>query len=89
MPRSAIENVDVDPANFDGTCSVEFNTLAEEKNRDGVYEMENESDIAELEVGAMQITDRPGTPLPCPVQTVLGVLWEIKEGKPTQFRCRW
>jgi len=45
-------------------------------------EMEMESDMAELDLAAMQSSERPGTPSPLPVQIVQGTM-ELREGKLT------
>lgn len=93
MPLSAIENVDVDHILRISDMAPVLVELAgkpvqEEEVGAVSKEMEIESDIAELEVGAMQTSDRPGTPSPFACPDCTGVLWEIKEGKQTRFRCR-
>lgn len=93
MPLSAIENVEVDHIlRISGMAPV-LVELADKQVLQGEVgavskEMEIESDIAELEVGAMQTRDRPGTPSPFACPDCAGVLWEIKQGKITRFRCR-
>lgn len=51
-------------------------------------EMEIETDIAELDLAAMQRSERPGTPSPFGCPECGGVLWELQEGKLVRFRCR-
>lgn len=51
-------------------------------------EMEMETDMAELELEAMQSLRRPGKPSPFGCPECGGVLWELNEGKLVRFRCR-
>ncbi len=93
MPTSAIENVDVDhilPVDDIAPILVELaykpvETVGEEAVSS---DMEMESDMAELEIGAMQKLERPGTPSPFGCPECGGVLWEVGEGKLIRFRCR-
>jgi len=73
MPKSAVENVAVD--NILPVSEIEnFVELAykpvEEEAEAVSREMEMESDMAELDLAAMQSSERPGTPSPLPVQIV-------------------
>ena len=100
MPRSAIENVDVDfvqplaeiaatltrlahlPASQKGTAmavNIENNT---ERQR-----LETETEIAALNLDAIE-TPRDGLPSVFSCPDCHGVLWEIREGELTRFRCR-
>ena len=92
MPRSAIENVDVDyilPLSDIASILVELASTPVKEVREPVSsEMEIEADIAELELNAMQNPERPGTPSPFACPECAGVLWEIEEGKVIRFRCR-
>ncbi|PSF37849.1 chemotaxis protein CheB [Aphanothece hegewaldii CCALA 016] len=51
-------------------------------------EMEMETDMAELELEAMQSNTRPGTPSPFACPECGGVLWEIVDDKLVRYRCR-
>lgn len=93
MPNSAIENVEVDyilPLSEMASVLVE---LAEQpvaiEGEDPVSrDMEMEADMAELELGAMQNPERPGTPSPFGCPDCGGVLWELDEERLVRFRCR-
>lgn len=94
MPRSAIENVDVDRVLRVSEISSVLVELAYKKpvETEGAKavsrDMEIESDMAELEPSAVHKFNRPGKPssLGCP--ECGGVLWELDEGSLTRFRCR-
>ncbi len=93
MPDNAIENVDVDhilPVAEIVPVLVELAHQPVEDNRaDAVSsDLEMESDMAELELGAMQNSDRPGTPSPFGCPDCGGVLWELEQEKLIHFRCR-
>lgn len=92
MPTSAIENVDVDhilPVAEIGSLLVDLvNKPVAELPLSVSDDMEIETDIAELELGAMNKSDRPGTPSPFACPDCNGVLWEIEEGGMLRFRCR-
>lgn len=92
MPANAIENVDVDhilPVAEIALVLVELvHKSVEELPPSVSNDMEIESDIAELEINAMQKSDRPGTPSPFACPDCNGVLWEIDEGGVLRFRCR-
>src|SRR5262249_19318049 len=51
-------------------------------------EMEVETDMAELEMGAMQRHERPGTPSGFACPECGGALWELTEDEMIRFRCR-
>ncbi|MGL4621652.1 MAG: chemotaxis protein CheB, partial [Chroococcidiopsis sp.] len=92
MPRSAIENVEVDRI----LPVAEMAALLVELARQPIVtktaaisdDMEMEADMAELELNAMQNPDRPGTPSPYACPDCGGVLWELDEGRLMRFRCR-
>jgi two-component system chemotaxis response regulator CheB len=93
MPRSAIENVEVDQILRVSDITTMLVKLAykpvEQEGADAVpKDMEIEADMAELELGAMQSRDRPGKPSPYGCPECNGVLWQLDEGKLIRFRCR-
>lgn len=92
MPRNAIENVDVDHIlSVSEIASVLVELAAQQVQETGnavPSEMEVEADMAELDLAAMQQTERPGTPSPFGCPECGGVLWELEEGKLVRFRCR-
>lgn len=92
MPQSAIENVCVDyvlPVSDIASLLAQLVYQPVEKEAEAVSsEMGMESDMAELELKAMQSFDRPGTPSPFGCPECGGVLWELNEGKLLRFRCR-
>ncbi|MDV2993962.1 MAG: Protein-glutamate methylesterase/protein-glutamine glutaminase [Chroococcidiopsis sp. SAG 2025] len=92
MPRSAIENVEVDrilPVADMATLLVELARQPIVTETAAISDdMEMEADMAELELNAMQNPDRPGTPSPYGCPDCGGVLWELDEGRLMRFRCR-
>ena len=91
MPRSAIENVDVDHILRVSDIPSMLSELAQrfvEMEPSVSSEMETEADIAELELEAMQDFDRPGKPSGFGCPECGGSLWEIQEGSLIRFRCR-
>ncbi|MBD2305162.1 chemotaxis protein CheB [Chroococcidiopsis sp. FACHB-1243] len=92
MPRSAIENVEVDRILPVVNIAASIAELARQPvatETTGVSDdMEMEADMAELELNAMQNPDRPGRPSPYGCPDCGGVLWELDEGKLVRFRCR-
>lgn len=93
MPRSAIENVEVDYILGVSAITRLLVELADKpvKQEGGIAvsnDMEVEADMAELEVGAMNNPIRPGQPSPYGCPDCGGVLWELGEGKLLRFRCR-
>lgn len=93
MPGNAIENVEVNyvlPVAEIAPVLVELaHQPVEGKGEDAVSnDMDMESDMAELELGAMQNPNRPGEPSPFGCPDCGGVLWELDEGKLVRFRCR-
>jgi two-component system, chemotaxis family, protein-glutamate methylesterase/glutaminase len=93
MPISAIENVKVDRVLPISEIAKVLVTLAyeplENKEIPPVSDdLEQESDIAELEPKAMQSSERVGKPSAFSCPDCGGVLWEIEEGNLIRFRCR-
>lgn len=92
MPTSAIENVAVDHilpvADIAPVLMAIANQPIQEGENSVSEDMEMESDMAELELEAMQSSDRPGTPSPFACPECAGVLWELSEGGVLRFRCR-
>lgn len=93
MPDNAIENVEVDHilpvAEIAAMLTLLAHQPVEENGEDAVSsDLEIESDMAELELGAMQNSNRPGTPSPFGCPDCGGVLWELEQQKLTHFRCR-
>ncbi len=93
MPRSAIENVEVDyivGVSEIARLMVElaYKPVKQEGTNAVSNDMEMEADMAELEVGAMNNPNRPGNPSPYGCPDCGGVLWELGEGKLLRFRCR-
>ncbi len=50
--------------------------------------MEKETDLAALQMGALDDTDKPGMPSVFGCPECGGVLWEIEEGQLLRYRCR-
>ena len=92
MPRSAIENVEVDRVLPVSEIAEVLTRLASEPVAEEKIsvseELEIETDIAELGTAAMQREERPGTPSGFACPDCGGVLWELNEKKLLRFRCR-
>ena len=92
MPTSAIENVDVDHILQVSDIVTILTHLAykpvESGEKSVSRDMKMESDMAELELTAMQSSDCPGTPSAFACPECAGVLWELDEGGVLRFRCR-
>ncbi|MBD1925865.1 chemotaxis protein CheB [Trichocoleus sp. FACHB-90] len=93
MPRSAIENVDVDhilPLNAIAPFLVRLaQEQVQEKQADSASaEMEIETDLVELDMAAHSKYERPGTPSGFGCPDCGGALWELGDGKVIRFRCR-
>ena len=92
MPCSAIENVDVDHIlQVSDIASVLVELASKPVEEEGTpvsSEMEMESDMAELELTAMQSIERPGKPSGFACPECAGALWELQEGNVLRFRCR-
>lgn len=94
MPRNAIKNDHVDYVLNIAEIAPLLVKLADQPIETPEVEavsdeMEIETDMAELEIEAMQRFDRPGKPSPYACPDCGGVLWELDENsKITRFRCR-
>lgn len=93
MPRSAIDNVDVDrvlPVAGIVTFLSEIVSapVSEEKTEFVPEQMQIETEIIEMDIAAIENNQRPGKPSGYACPECRGVLWEIHEGKLTRFRCR-
>lgn len=93
MPRSAIENVDVDrvlPIADIVTFLSEIAAapVSEERTEFVTEQMQIETAITEMDITAIENNQRPGNPSAYACPECRGVLWEIREGKLTRFRCR-
>ncbi|MCP6763045.1 MAG: chemotaxis protein CheB [Fischerella sp. CENA71] len=93
MPSSAIENVyDIDYvlslAEIPGVLVELANTPVEEEENFVPEQMEYESEIAELDMEAINNDSRPGKPSGFVCPECGGSLWELQEGDLLRFRCR-
>jgi two-component system chemotaxis response regulator CheB len=93
MPRSAIAHANVDhvlPISLISKLLVELTEQPLEKGGDEPLsnEMEQETDIAELDLSVLHSVDKPGTSSRFSCPECQGVLWEIDEEGIVRFRCR-
>ena len=93
MPRSALENVEVDyclPVKDIPSLLVRLaNEQVEEEGEFPVSEeMEQETDIAEWDLATMKEQSRPGDPSRYTCPECHGVLFEMDEAGLLRFRCR-
>jgi two-component system chemotaxis response regulator CheB len=93
MPRSAIENVEVDHVVPLSDIAPLLVRLAREEVEGVDAEpvpraMDQEANIVELDMDAVEGKDRPGTPSSFACPECGGVLWELHDGKLLRFRCR-
>ncbi len=92
MPRSAIENVDVDYIQKVADISKTLTRLASEpvlESKTQVpQQMDTEANIAQFDLDTMQNPQRPGTPSGFACPECSGALWELHDGKLLRFRCR-
>lgn len=93
MPRSAIENNEVDYILPVSEIAATLARLAAEPLEEGGKEpvddeMEQEADIAELDIAALHSAEKPGTPSRFSCPECNGVLWEIDDEDMIRFRCR-
>lgn len=92
MPESAIANVRVDYILSLADLAPTLVDLAAKPVIEGVKavseEMESETDMAELDLAALQRHERPGTPSGFGCPECGGALWELREGDLIRFRCR-
>ena len=100
MPRSAIENVEVDYVQPLASLARTLTALArggvgvaEDTRQTPVPEslapenLATEDEIAALDEDALE-TPRAGDPSPFSCPDCHGVLWEVQEGRLTRYRCR-
>jgi two-component system chemotaxis response regulator CheB len=93
MPRSALENVDVDhvvplaalPSLLERLLGEEHRGTVDETS---LAEMQMEERIAAMDSETMQADDRPGTPSAFSCPDCGGVLWEVADGELVRYRCR-
>src|SRR5215467_8584820 len=92
MPRSAIETVQVDfiePLERIPQLLEELAVVKVSENGTGKSSrLKKETDIAELDMNAIEDENRPGTPSPFACPECGGVLWELDGDKMLRFRCR-
>jgi two-component system chemotaxis response regulator CheB len=94
MPRSALENVEVDHCLPLREIPPLLVTLASQPLPKEAMQlvpppgMEMEADMAELELAALQREERPGTPSGYTCPECHGSLQEIRDGELIRFRCR-
>lgn len=94
MPRSAIENVEVDYILPLSAIAPTLISLAQEpvtaQEEPVTDEMEMESEIAELDMDTIHKDDseRPGIPAGFGCPDCGGALWELRDGQLIRFRCR-
>src|SRR5262249_20647147 len=92
MPRSAIAHADVDHVMTIEQIAELLVQLSEQPLEKGGNEplsdeMEQETDIAELDLRALHSVDKPGIPSRFSCPECHGVLWEIDD-HIVRFRCR-
>jgi two-component system chemotaxis response regulator CheB len=93
MPRSALDNVDVDHAVPIAELAALLLRLATEPlpktpQPAATAEMHAEADVAELELEALQDPRRPGAPSGFGCPACGGSLWELRDGELIRYRCR-
>ncbi len=93
MPRSALENAEVDyclPASDIASVLTRLVNEPVEREEGGTMsdDMEKEIDVAEFDLEAMKSSDRPGVPSRYTCPECHGVLFEIDEESMLRFRCR-
>jgi two-component system, chemotaxis family, protein-glutamate methylesterase/glutaminase len=93
MPENALNHVAVDHAVPAAALGPLLARLAAEPlpPDDGdppSHEMDMETDMAELELEALQDFDRPGQPSGFACPECGGALWELRDGELIRYRCR-
>ena len=92
MPRSAIETVAVDyvePVDRIPGLLEELTSVAVAENGAGKSSrLKKETEIAELNMDAIEDENRPGIPSPFACPECGGVLWEMDGEEMLRFRCR-
>jgi two-component system chemotaxis response regulator CheB len=92
MPRSAIENVDIDHIVPIAALGELLTRLIQEDVPEEVLpvseDLDNETDIVELKKSALESENRLGKPAVFACPECGGTLWEVEEGDLIRFRCR-
>lgn len=92
MPRNAIETVDVDYiVRLNQIPKLLQQLVPQEVAGNGVggsRQLMKETEIAELDMDAIEDENRPGTPSTFACPECGGVLWELSGEKILRFRCR-
>ncbi|GAB1538637.1 chemotaxis protein CheB [Scytonema sp. NUACC21] len=94
MPLSAIENIDnidfvVALSDIPSTLVNLVNTPVEVEAENSVpNEVEFESDLAEMNMEALNNDNKPGKPSPFACPDCGGTLWDLSKGDLLRFRCR-
>ncbi len=93
MPRSAMDNVEVDYilplSDIPNELVNLVNTKVEAEAKNPVSsQIEFESDIAELNIEAVENDSRPGEPSSYSCPDCGGTLWELTDNGLLRFRCR-
>jgi len=93
MPRNAIEYVEVDHVLPLSGIAPLLTRLAHEPVAERAAapvsdDLQHESDIAEVDMAAIENEDKPGTPSVFGCPECGGVLWELDDGNLLRFRCR-
>jgi two-component system chemotaxis response regulator CheB len=92
MPRSAMEAVEVDYVVPVGRIpEVLHQLVSQEVTENGAGKssrLKKETDIAELDMNAIEDENRPGTPSTFACPECGGVLWELGGEEILRFRCR-
>lgn len=92
MPRSAIENVAVDyVVPLDQIPNLLIELAGQEVAQNGTGKssrLTKETQVAELDMNAVEDENRPGVPSQFACPDCGGVLWELNEEQILRFRCR-
>ena len=92
MPQNAMNNVEVDyvvPVEEMPKLIQELASQQVAENGAGQSrQLKKETEIAELEMGAIEDENRPGTPSTFACPECGGVLWELSDEGMMRFRCR-
>ena len=92
MPRSAVENVEVDHVGPKEQLAALLVRLASEPAAQREIAMpdhiKQEADMAELDAGSIHSHERPGRPSGFSCPECHGTLFELSEGQLIRFRCR-
>ena len=92
MPTNALEHVDVDHVATAGEIAAIVTRLCDDEIVDPEPALspllEIETDLALMDGDAMNQAERPGTPSGFSCPDCSGVLFEIRDGELTRYRCR-